>query len=95
MKKILPIAFIIALSGCAQQSFAVRSGDSNQSPKVITHHFLISGLGQGETIDAAAVCNGQDKVVKVESQHTFINGVLAAISFGVYTPREARVYCAA
>lgn len=94
MKKFLPIIIAIALSGCAQQSFTVQSDTNEQPSSEITHHFLISGLGQSKTIDAAAVCNGEDNVVKVESQQTFINGILAAITLGIYTPREARVYCA-
>jgi len=27
-------------------------------------------------------------------QQTFVNGLLGVVTFGIYTPREARVYCA-
>jgi hypothetical protein len=27
-------------------------------------------------------------------QQTFVNGLLSVVTFGIYTPREARVYCA-
>jgi hypothetical protein len=51
-------------------------------------------LGQTQTIDAAAVCGGANKVVKVERQTSFINGVLGMLTGGIYTPYDAKVYCA-
>jgi hypothetical protein len=45
-------------------------------------------------VDAAKVCGGADKVSRVEVQETFPNVLLSIVTFGIYTPREARVYCA-
>ena len=56
--------------------------------------FFVSGIGQSKQIDAAQVCGGADKVVRTEVQQTFVNGLLGFVTFGIYTPREARVYCA-
>jgi hypothetical protein len=50
-------------------------------------------LGQTQTIDAAAVCGGANKVIKVERQTSFINGVLGMLTGGIYTPYDAKVYC--
>ncbi len=36
---------------------------------------------------------GADKVAMVQSHVTFLDGFLGAITFGIYTPRSARVYC--
>jgi len=58
-----------------------------------THHFFISGLAQGKAINPAKVCGSISKVAKVETQVTFLNGLLGFITFGIYTPHEARVYC--
>jgi len=33
------------------------------------------------------------KVVRTEVQQTFLNGLLGVVTFGIYIPREARVYC--
>ncbi|MEQ9885782.1 Bor family protein [Pectobacterium zantedeschiae] len=94
MKKILSAAVLaLALTGCAQQTFTVKN-DAVATPKqVTTHHFFVSGIGQKKTIDAAAVCGGADKVARTETQLTFVNGLLGLVTFGIYTPREARVYC--
>lgn len=94
MKKVLlPLVAAVALSGCAAQTFYV-NGNSNAAPtqeKMQT--FWIYGIGQEQAIDAARVCGGSDKVVKVETQQTFIDGLLGMVTFGIYTPRDAKVFC--
>jgi hypothetical protein len=55
--------------------------------------FFISGLGQEQVTDAAKVCGGAENVIKVEAQHNFVNGLLGWITFGIYTPRDEKVYC--
>ncbi|EEJ1436193.1 lipoprotein bor, partial [Salmonella enterica subsp. houtenae] len=46
-----------------------------------------------KTVDAAAICGGADKVMRTETQQTFVNGLLGFVTLGIYTPLEARVYC--
>lgn len=95
MKKLIMVALIAgAVSGCAQQSFSVNKAPVTSPQQVTTHHFFVSGIGQSKQIDAAQVCGGADKVVRTEVQQTFVNGLLGFVTFGIYTPREARVYCA-
>ncbi len=95
MKKlIMVILAAAAISGCAQQTFSVNKGVATAPQQVTTHHFFVSGIGQQKKIDAAQVCGGADKVVSTEVQQTFVNGLLGVVTFGIYTPREARVYCA-
>lgn len=55
--------------------------------------FFVSGIGQHKTVDAAKLCGGADNVAKVEVQQTFVNGLLSVVTFGVYTPRQACVFC--
>ncbi|HEI8866280.1 Bor family protein [Serratia sp. AKBS12] len=94
MKKTLAIlTLVMAVSGCAQQSFTVKNEAAVIPQQTTTHHFFVAGIGQKKTIDAAAVCGGADKVVRTEVQQTFVNGLLGFVTFGIYTPREARVYC--
>ncbi|CAM7092804.1 lipoprotein bor [Klebsiella sp. OBRC7] len=95
MKKLIMVVFAAAaISGCAQQSFSVNPGVTVQPQQITTHHFFVSGIGQSKQIDAAKVCGGADKVVRTEVQQTFVNGLLGFVTLGIYTPREARVYCA-
>lgn len=93
MKKIYIAGLCILLSGCAKQGFDMKPEVPATPAKEVTHHFFISGLGQEKNIDAAAVCGGADRVARTETQLTFMNGFLNVVTFGIYTPREARVYC--
>jgi hypothetical protein len=86
-------ATIHLLSGCAAQTFVVSSNTQDEPTKQTSQAFFVNGIGQERVIDAAAICGGADKVLKVQSQETVGNGFLRVLTFGIYTPREAKVYC--
>ena len=52
------------ITGCAQQTFTVQNKPAAVAPKLITHHFFVSGIGQKKTVDAAKICGGAENVVK-------------------------------
>ena len=91
---LLATALALLITGCAQQTFTIQNKPTTTAPKeTITHHFFVSGIGQGKkTVDAAKICGGAENV-KTETQQTFVNGLLGFITLGIYTPLEARVYC--
>ena len=93
MKKII-ISALVALSvtACSTQT-ALINGQGGSAPKEEMQTFFVSGLGQTQTMDAAAICGGADKVVKVERQVSFLNGILGMLTSGIYTPIDAKVYC--
>ena len=94
MKKTCTVALLaLMIAGCAQQSFNIKNKPVAVPQKTDTHNFFLSGIGQQKTIDAAQICGGSENVVKTEVQQTFVNGLLSVVTFGIYTPREARVYC--
>ncbi|AGP45988.1 Bor family protein [Serratia plymuthica] len=94
MKKLFAtVVLAMVVTGCAQQTFIVKNDVAVTPKQITTHHFFVAGIGQKKTIDAAAVCGGTDKVVRTEVQQTFVNGLLGFVTFGIYAPREARVYC--
>ncbi|OEE65421.1 lipoprotein bor [Enterovibrio norvegicus] len=82
----------LMLSGCAQQTFVVNDKQGNLEEETM-QSFFVAGIGQKKTIDAASVCSGAENVAKVEVQQTFLDGFLGFVTFGIYTPRDARVYC--
>lgn len=93
MKKMLcTLGLAVLISGCAQQTF-VMSDNTNTLKDQHTEHFFVSGIGQSKMVNAAEVCGTAGNVAKVEVQQTFVNGLLGFVTFGIYTPREARVYC--
>lgn len=53
----------------------------------------IYGLVPPSTVETAAKCPGG--VAKVETQQSFVNGLVAFLTIGIYTPMSIRVTCAA
>ncbi|WP_130802425.1 Bor family protein [Acinetobacter ihumii] len=94
MKKLIFVSLISLLSsGCATQTYLL-SNEGNSAPSYNKMQaFFVSGIGQEKEIDAAKICGGADKVSKVQTKITFLNGLLGQISYGVYTPRQILVYC--
>ena len=93
MKKLLlPLVLTLALGACSTQT-AFINGTGGQLKKDDMQTFFVSGLGQTQTIDASAVCGGADKVVKVERTYSPLNWLLGALTVGIYTPYDAKVYC--
>lgn len=93
MKKIiLPFIMVATLAACSTQT-ALINGNTGQLKKEEMQTFFVSGLGQTQTVDAAAVCGGAGKVVKVERTTSFLNGILGMFTSGIYTPYDAKVYC--
>jgi hypothetical protein len=92
----LSIAIALMLVGCATQTFQINptSTGSVSTTKEDRQAFFVSGLGQTQTMNAAEICGGANKIIKVEAEHTFIDGLLGCLTWGIYTPRMARVYCA-
>ena len=91
---LLLVASLFTLSGCAKTKFQVQQSNSNQ---VATYDeaqdYFIYGIAQEQNIDAARICGGADKVAWVETQYTVLNWLLEALTWGIYTPEQARVFC--
>ncbi|MFB2829086.1 Bor/Iss family lipoprotein [Aeromonas jandaei] len=103
--KIVIIIIISAFnSGCATQAvdvnatqvFSFGKGRGVES-KEITSHFFFTDIdfGLNDTIDAASICHGVENIVRVETSVSFWDSIYRGLTFGLYTPRSARVYCAA
>lgn len=87
----------VALVGCANQRFNV-AGDVTDTSVAKTEDsqtFFISGIGQNKSVDAAKACGGAAKVGGVAVEQAPMDVLLGMVTFGIYTPRTARVYCKA
>lgn len=87
------VVLSLVLTSCATQSYVVNGGGDTVPTQETMQPFFVSGLGQTQEIDAAAICGRADKVARVESHMNFLNGLLGGLTFGIYTPRQAKVYC--
>lgn len=91
--KTILIAFSILVSSCSSQTFNINGANGEIPTSQSSQHFFINGIGQEKIINAAEICGGVEKIVKVESQQTFLNGFLGVITAGIYTPRDVKIYC--
>jgi hypothetical protein len=57
-----------------------------------SRHFFFWGLMGQHRVDVKQVC-GDKKVLQMQSQQTLGDGVLGAITFGIYAPHSVKVWC--
>ncbi|TGN09752.1 Bor family protein [Leptospira ilyithenensis] len=92
------ISFLILvtlfLSACATQKIYISedTNDGRIATQEGTSHFFIAGIGQTKEYSAAQVCDDRP-VVAVETSYSFLNGLLGAITYGIYSPRSYAIYC--
>jgi Bor protein len=53
---------------------------------------FIDGLVPPDPLDVTSEC--KSGVAKVETQHSFLNGLVAFLTIGIYTPIDIKVTCA-
>lgn len=94
MKKLSIVAMAILLASCTTQTYIV---SDQVGASVPSHdkmqHFFAQGIVQQQEVDAQSICNGSNNVTKIQTQQTFLNGLLNVLTQGIYTPRDMRVYC--
>lgn len=94
-KRVALTLAIVAIAGCAQQTFKINEGARKRPAENASQAFYFFGINQTNTTDAAEVCDGASKVARIETQLTAANIAAGFFTFGVYTPRDARIYCVA
>lgn len=89
---LLTVAAAFVLSGCyhAVVDMGRPAGDVTIS-KPWANSFVY-GLVPPPVTETAQQC--KSGVAKVETQHSFLNGLVAGITFGLYTPMTITVTCA-
>jgi len=88
---IFSVACIFATS-CWKHTFTVGAGgvDGQQVYKKWHHHFLFGLIGD-TNVDVEKVCPSGNATIK--DQHSFVNGLIQTLTFGIYGPTTAKVYC--
>lgn len=91
MKK-LCLATLLFLTACSTTTIRY----SDQMPPVRPNHkdsgsFFIGGVGQENIIDLKEYC--QTGVNTVKTYYSFVDGLVATVTFGIYTPNTYEVYC--
>ena len=82
------------LAGCATVTARPEGGakTSRKPDYQVSKNYFFWGLAGVHTIDVADVCDGLP-ADQMQSQFTFVNGVFSTITFGIYLPKTAKVWC--
>jgi len=87
------LALLLVGAGCYHAT--IETG-ATPSPMVVRNGFASSwiyGLVPPSTVSTASKC--PDGVARVETQLSFVNGLVGVLTLGIYTPMEIMVTCAA
>lgn len=88
-----PLAAALVLSMACWH--AIITTGRAESSTVIEHQWASSfvyGLVPPDPVDVESQCKGG--VAKVETQHSFLNGLVAFLTLSIYTPIDIKVTCA-
>lgn len=91
-----PVVLMLALaglSGCYHTKVTTGLTPSAQVYEIPFAHSFVYGLVPPEEVRGAERC--PSGVAIVESEISFVNGLVAALTFSLYTPMHIKVTCAA
>lgn len=88
MKKSKILLLVLAtsmLTSCYSYTTVVGTGAQGDEEKKELNHYLVFGLAPVNISDSKKMAAGQENYT-VTTSKSFINGLLAAVTFGFYTP---------
>ena len=56
-----------------------------------SQNFFLGGLGESN-INVEEICR-ERPVKQMQTQQTFVNGLVSLVTLGIYTPRTAKIWC--
>lgn len=80
----------IMLTSCYSYTSIVGRGAQGNSQVTKWNHYVIGGLAPVGVSDSKAMADGATDYT-VYTRHTFVNGLIAALTFSIYTPTTTTV----
>lgn len=94
IKKMLIVAIACLAGGCA--TITIQPVAINKIASPPTHQesraFFLWGLVGEQRIDVKSAC-GDRQLLQMQSQQTFLDGLLTGITLGLYSPHSVKVWC--
>ena len=82
---ILLVTLTICFSSCYTYSYYVGNGPQTGIKVTEKNHFFINGLAPGGISDPTIMA-GDAQDYEVTITHSFVDGLISALTFGIYTP---------
>ena len=91
---ILVISLALLSSGCLSVTVRPEGGDKvkTKASWQQRQNFYLFGLVGESHIDAQRVCRGRD-IAQMQTQQSFVDGLLGLLTIGIYAPHTAKVWC--
>ncbi len=85
-------AAVFVTSGCYHVTVVTGAPEANNTIDLRWQKSFVYGLVPPPEVDTQGDCpNG---VAKVETQQSFLNGLVRSITYGIFTPMQVNVTCA-
>ena len=93
LMKMMAIIFVssMLLTSCFSYDIVVGKGAQGGETVSQWNHYVIYGLVPIGVSDAKELAGGAENY-KVNVTHSFVNGLVNAITFGIYSPTTTTVY---
>ena len=92
ISKIFAVAFTasILLTSCFSYTSVVGNGAQGNQSVTEWNHYVIYGLAPVDVSDSKEMAGGAENYT-VHTRQTFVNGLVNALTFGIYTPTTTTV----
>jgi len=90
LASVMLLAGITMFSSCYTYTFSVGEGSKSGESVTKMNPYFIFGLAPGNISDPNQLA-GNASDYEVTIQHTFVDGLLGAITFGIFTPTHTTV----
>lgn len=86
----LCLGVMFMMSSCYTYTFMEGNGPQTGVKITEKNHYFVYGLAQGKQSDIKQMAGGATDY-QVTIQHTFIDGLINSLTFGLYTPTTTTV----
>ena len=86
----LMLGFSLFMTSCFTYTYTMGRGPQSNVTVTEKNHYVVYGLAPLKTSDPVAMA-GNSVDYEVTIQHTFIDGLIQALTLGIYTPTTTTV----
>ncbi len=85
--KMMTVVFAASmlLTSCYSYTSVVGNGAQGNNQTTEWNHYVIYGLAPVGVSDSKQMADGAENYT-IHTRHSFVNGLIAGITFGIYTP---------
>lgn len=99
MKKyLILLTTLFLITSCSTQRFSFNTNSKREVPKTNPHFskssdFLFWGIGQETILNPVEMCKDEGGIAFIETKLTLAQGLITAVSYGIFSPRTNNIYC--